>query len=77
MMTRLDIDPLSFELLHCIPRQLLIKHRQHLLRHIVHRNLTKLDQLGINLLHILVDQIMQLGAKLNARRPTTHNRKIE
>lgn len=77
MVTRLDINTSTLKLLHRIPREFLVKHRQHLLRNIVNSNLMILNEFRVQLLHILINQVVQLGTELDSRRPTPHNSKVE
>lgn len=77
MVARLDINTSTLKLLHRIPREFLIKHRQYLFRNIVNSNLMVLNEFRVQLLHILINQVVQLGAELDSRRPTPHNSKVE
>lgn len=77
MVASLDVDAPASKLLRRVLCQLLVKHGQYLLRHIVDGNLVVLDELRVNLGHVLVDQVVQLRTELDPRGPATHNGKVE
>lgn len=77
VMLRLDGDALSLEYACGVLGEAGIKHGQHLGGNVVDGNGHKRHQFGIQFGHVLVDEIMQLGRKLDTRWTTTDNGKMK
>lgn len=66
VMRGLDVDPFALEVLHSIVTKLLVEHAEDCGRYIVDRDLGVLHEIWVQLLHVLLDDVVQLGAPLDA-----------
>lgn len=74
---RLDLDALAAEALGRVVGQVLVKHGQHLGRNVVDGDVDKLHERRVHLAQILVDEVVQLGRVLYARRSATHDGEVQ
>jgi hypothetical protein len=77
MMVRLYCYTFSIESFHSVFGQVLIKHWEYFLRHVVYSDLVELDQFRVYASHVFLDNVMQLGRKLNASGSSTDDGKIK
>lgn len=72
-----DLDLLTLEGIHGILGESLVEHGENLGRDIVDSDADELEEFGVHIGKIVVDEIVELGSELDTGRATTDNGEVE